>query len=64
MGAKIKGAGTSKIEIQGVKQLKDVSYNINARQNRSRNILMYGGNKQKQYDNKKFRHYTNNTNNR
>ncbi len=28
MGAKIKGAGTSKIEIQGVKQLKDVSYNI------------------------------------
>lgn len=28
MGAKIKGAGTSRIEIQGVKQLKDVSYNI------------------------------------
>lgn len=28
MGAKIKGAGSSQIEIQGVKQLKDVSYNI------------------------------------
>ena len=28
MGAKIKGAGTSKIEIEGVKKLKDVSYNI------------------------------------
>ena len=28
MGAKIKGAGSSKIQIQGVKQLKDVSYNI------------------------------------
>ena len=28
MGAKIKGAGTSHIEIEGVKQLKDVSYNI------------------------------------
>lgn len=28
MGAKIKGAGTSKIEIQGVKKLKDVSHNI------------------------------------
>lgn len=28
MGAKIKGAGTSIIEIQGVKKLKDVSYNI------------------------------------
>lgn len=28
MGAKVKGAGTDKIEIQGVKQLKDVSYNI------------------------------------
>ena len=28
MGAKVKGAGSSKIEIEGVKQLKDVSYNI------------------------------------
>ena len=28
MGAKIKGAGSSHIEIEGVKQLKDVSYNI------------------------------------
>lgn len=28
MGAKIKGAGTSKIEVKGVQQLKDVSYNI------------------------------------
>ena len=28
MGAKIKGAGSSQIEVQGVKQLKDVSYNI------------------------------------
>lgn len=28
MGAKIRGAGTSKIEIEGVKKLKDVSYNI------------------------------------
>ena len=28
MGAKIKGAGTSKIEIEGVKRLKDISYNI------------------------------------
>ena len=28
MGAKIKGAGTSLIEIEGVKKLKDVSYNI------------------------------------
>lgn len=28
MGAKIKGAGTSEIEIEGVKYLKDVSYNI------------------------------------
>ena len=28
MGAKIKGAGTSQIEIDGVKYLKDVSYNI------------------------------------
>ncbi len=28
MGAKIKGAGSSKIEIEGVKKLKDVSYNI------------------------------------
>ena len=28
MGAKIKGAGTNEIEIQGVKKLKDVSYNI------------------------------------
>lgn len=28
MGAKIKGAGTNIIEIQGVKTLKDVSYNI------------------------------------
>lgn len=28
MGAKILGAGTSKIEIEGVKRLKDVSYNI------------------------------------
>ena len=28
MGAKIRGAGSSKIEIEGVKQLKDVSYNI------------------------------------
>lgn len=28
MGAKIKGAGTDVIEIQGVKSLKDVSYNI------------------------------------
>lgn len=28
MGAKIKGAGTDKIEIEGVKKLKDVSYNI------------------------------------
>lgn len=28
MGAKIKGAGSNQIEIQGVKHLKDVSYNI------------------------------------
>ena len=28
MGAKIKGAGSSEIEIEGVKALKDVSYNI------------------------------------
>lgn len=28
MGAKIKGAGSSKIEIDGVKHLKDASYNI------------------------------------
>ena len=28
MGAKVKGAGTNIIEITGVKQLKDVSYNI------------------------------------
>ena len=28
MGAKIKGAGTDTIQIQGVKNLKDVSYNI------------------------------------
>ena len=28
MGAKIKGAGTNTIQIQGVKNLKDVSYNI------------------------------------
>ena len=28
MGAKVKGAGTSKIEIDGVKELKEVSYNI------------------------------------
>lgn len=28
MGAKIKGAGSSKIEINGVKHLKDASYNI------------------------------------
>lgn len=28
MGAKIKGAGSNKIEIEGVKTLKDVSYNI------------------------------------
>lgn len=28
MGAKIKGAGTSNIEIEGVRKLKDVSYNI------------------------------------
>ena len=28
MGAKVKGAGTSNIEIQGVRNLKDVSYNI------------------------------------
>lgn len=28
MGAKILGAGTGKIEIEGVKKLKDVSYNI------------------------------------
>ncbi len=28
MGAKIQGAGTSNIEIEGVKELKDVSYNI------------------------------------
>ncbi len=28
MGAKIKGAGSSHIQIEGVKQLKDVSYNI------------------------------------
>lgn len=28
MGAKIKGAGSSQIEIEGVKSLKDVSYNI------------------------------------
>ena len=28
MGAKIKGAGTDIIEIEGVKKLKDVSYNI------------------------------------
>ena len=28
MGAKVKGAGSNKIEIEGVKHLKDVSYNI------------------------------------
>ena len=28
MGAKVKGAGTNTIEIEGVKKLKDVSYNI------------------------------------
>ena len=28
MGAKVKGAGSSQIEIEGVKHLKDVSYNI------------------------------------
>ena len=28
MGAKVKGAGSSHIEIEGVKQLKDVNYNI------------------------------------
>ena len=28
MGAKIKGAGSSQIEIEGVKKLKDISYNI------------------------------------
>ena len=28
MGAKIKGAGTNEIEIEGVKKLKDISYNI------------------------------------
>lgn len=28
MGAKIRGAGTNKIEIEGVEKLKDVSYNI------------------------------------
>lgn len=28
MGAKVKGAGTNSIEIEGVKSLKDVSYNI------------------------------------
>lgn len=28
MGAKVKGAGTDQIEIEGVKKLKDVSYNI------------------------------------
>ena len=28
MGAKIKGAGSNKIQIEGVKHLKDVSYNI------------------------------------
>ena len=28
MGAKVKGAGTSLIEIEGVKHLKDISYNI------------------------------------
>lgn len=28
MGAKVRGAGSSQIEIEGVKQLKDISYNI------------------------------------
>ncbi len=28
MGAKVKGAGSSHIEVEGVKQLKDVSYNV------------------------------------
>lgn len=28
MGAKVKGAGSSRIEIEGVKKLKDISYNI------------------------------------
>lgn len=28
MGAKIEGAGTDKIQIEGVKTLKDISYNI------------------------------------
>ena len=28
MGAKVKGAGTNQIEVEGVKKLKDVSYNI------------------------------------
>ena len=28
MGAKVRGAGSSQIEVEGVKQLKDVSYNV------------------------------------
>ena len=28
MGAKVKGAGSNQIEVEGVKHLKDVSYNI------------------------------------
>ena len=28
MGAKVKGAGTDKIEVEGVKKLKEISYNI------------------------------------
>lgn len=28
MGAKIKGAGTNEIEIEGVKKLKEISYNV------------------------------------
>ncbi len=28
MGAKVKGAGTDEIEIEGVKKLKEISYNI------------------------------------
>lgn len=42
MGAKIQGAGSNIIKIKGVKHLKDVRLQHNARQNRSRNTPLYG----------------------
>lgn len=42
MGAKIQGAGSNIIKIKGVKHLKDVRLQHNARQNRSRHTPLYG----------------------